>query len=180
MPENPPSVRRLAERIRNRRKCHSRRLVCHGGRVGGLFVNCSLDGRELSVCGWNGSETGLWIHDRETEATAKITDLYATTVRWSGGKHPRLAVAFGMPLTGIWMWELKVKVRQPNPSIPFRRSRSISVGLLSFAPTYSPWSLNSWMHTTLTPTAPVNQPCLNAGILGRIRCCYETGTLFCR
>jgi tetratricopeptide (TPR) repeat protein len=73
----------------------------------GLFVNWSPDGRELSVCGWDGSETGLWIYDMGTERAVKITDILATTARWSGGEHPKLAVAFGMPLTEIWMWELK-------------------------------------------------------------------------
>jgi hypothetical protein len=74
---------------------------------GGLFVNWSPDGRELSVCGWDGSETGLWIYDMETEDAVKVMGLYATTARWSGGEHPKLAVAFGMPLTEIWMCELK-------------------------------------------------------------------------
>jgi len=74
---------------------------------GGLFVNWSPDGRELSVCGWDGSETGLWIYDMETEDAVKIMGIYATTARWSGGEHPKLAVAFGMPLTEIWMCELK-------------------------------------------------------------------------
>jgi serine/threonine protein kinase len=74
---------------------------------GGLFVNWSPDGRELSVCGWDGSEAGLWIYNMETEDAVKIMDFYATTARWSGGDHPRLAIAFGMPLTEIWMCELK-------------------------------------------------------------------------
>ena len=74
---------------------------------GGLFVNWSPDGRELSVCGWDGSETGLWIYDMETGDAVKIMNTYATTARWSRGEHPKLAVAFGMPLTEIWMCELK-------------------------------------------------------------------------
>jgi serine/threonine protein kinase len=74
---------------------------------GGLFVNWSPDGCELSVCGWDGSETGLWIYNMETEDAVKIMDIYATTARWSGGENPKLAVAFGMPLTEIWMCELK-------------------------------------------------------------------------
>jgi tetratricopeptide (TPR) repeat protein/predicted Ser/Thr protein kinase len=73
----------------------------------GLFVNWSPDGRELSVCGWDGSETGLWIYDMETEGAVRIVSIDATTARWSGGEHPKLAVAFGIPLTEIWMCELK-------------------------------------------------------------------------
>jgi serine/threonine protein kinase len=73
----------------------------------GLFVNWSPDGRELSVCGWDGSETGLWIYDMDTENATKVAGLLATTARWSGGAHPKLAVAFGMPLSEIWMWDLK-------------------------------------------------------------------------
>jgi hypothetical protein len=73
----------------------------------GLFVNWSPDGRELSVCGWDGSETGLWIYDMDTENATKVLGLLATTARWSGGAHPKLAVAFGMPLSEIWMWDLK-------------------------------------------------------------------------
>ena len=74
---------------------------------GGLFVNWSPDGHELSVCGWDGSETGLWIYNMETDDAFKIMGPYATTARWSVGEHPKLAVAFGMPLTEIWMCELK-------------------------------------------------------------------------
>jgi tetratricopeptide (TPR) repeat protein len=73
----------------------------------GLFVNWSPDARELSVCGWDGSETGLWIYDMETEGAVRIVGIDSTTARWSGGEHPKLAVAFGVPLTEIWMCELK-------------------------------------------------------------------------
>jgi serine/threonine protein kinase len=73
----------------------------------GLFVNWSPDGRELSVCGWDGSETGLWIYDMKTESATKVVGLLATTARWSGGAHPKLAVALSMPLSEIWMWDLK-------------------------------------------------------------------------
>ncbi|MFC1636481.1 hypothetical protein ACFL5Z_16750, partial [Planctomycetota bacterium] len=73
----------------------------------GLYVNWSPDGRELSVAGWDGSETGLWIYNMETEDAVKIAGVLATTARWSGGDHPKLAVAFGSPLTEIWMWDLQ-------------------------------------------------------------------------
>lgn len=73
----------------------------------GLFVNWSTDGRELSVCGWDGSETGLWIYDMDTENATKVMGLPATMARWSGGAIPKLAVAFSMPLSEIWMWDLK-------------------------------------------------------------------------
>jgi serine/threonine protein kinase len=73
----------------------------------GLYVNWSPDGRELSVAGWDGSETGLWNYNMETEDAVKIAGVLATTARWSGGDHPRLAIAFGSPLTEIWMWDLQ-------------------------------------------------------------------------
>ena len=73
----------------------------------GLFINWSQDGHELSVCGWDGSETGLWIYDMKTESATKVVGLLATTARWSGGVHPKLAVALSMPLSEIWMWDLK-------------------------------------------------------------------------
>jgi len=43
----------------------------------------------------------------ETKDAFKIMGPYATTARWSAGEDPKLAVAFGMPLTEIWMCELK-------------------------------------------------------------------------
>jgi hypothetical protein len=73
----------------------------------GLFVNWSPDGRELSVCGWDGSETGLWIYDMDTETAAKIAGLPAAMGRWSGGADPKLAVAFSMPFNEIWIWDLQ-------------------------------------------------------------------------
>jgi serine/threonine protein kinase/tetratricopeptide (TPR) repeat protein len=74
----------------------------------GLFVHWSPDGRELSVCGWDGSEMGLWIYNMETQAAVKIMSAYyATTARWSGGKQPKLAIGFGLPLTEIWICDLK-------------------------------------------------------------------------
>ncbi len=77
---------------------------------GGLFVNWSPDGRELSVCGWDGSETGLWIYDMDTESATKVVGLPAAMGRWSGGTDPKLAVAFSMPLNEIWIWDLKPRV----------------------------------------------------------------------
>jgi hypothetical protein len=46
----------------------------------------------------------------KTEDAVKVVDALATTARWSGGDQPKLAVAFGMPLTEIWMWELEAGV----------------------------------------------------------------------
>ncbi len=73
----------------------------------GLFVNWSPDSRELSVCGWDGSETGLWVFNMETEGAAKVAGLPAAMGRWSGGADPKLAVAFSMPLNEIWIWDLE-------------------------------------------------------------------------
>jgi serine/threonine protein kinase len=73
----------------------------------GLYVNWSPDGSELSVAGWDGSETGLWIYNMNTEDAVKIVDVLATTAHWSGGDRPKLAVAFGSPLTEIWMWDMQ-------------------------------------------------------------------------
>ena len=73
----------------------------------GLYVNWSPDGRELSVAGWDGSETGLWIYNMETENAVKVAGVLAATAQWSTGDHPKLAVAFGSPLTEIWMWDLQ-------------------------------------------------------------------------
>jgi hypothetical protein len=73
----------------------------------GLFVHWSPDGRELSVCGWGGSEMGLWIYDMQTKTATKIMGHYVTATRWSRGDQPKLAVELGMPLTEIWLCELK-------------------------------------------------------------------------
>lgn len=73
----------------------------------GLYVNWLPDGHRLSVCGWESSETGLWVYDMKTESAVKVMGIYSTTARWSSGAHPKLAVAFGSPLTEIWMWELE-------------------------------------------------------------------------
>ncbi|MHC4438219.1 MAG: tetratricopeptide repeat protein, partial [Planctomycetota bacterium] len=77
----------------------------------GLFVNWSPDGRELSVSGWDGSGTGLWIYNLETQSAVKVVGICATRACWSVGVNPKLAVDLTMPLSEIWTWDLQSGMR---------------------------------------------------------------------
>ncbi|MGB2864169.1 MAG: hypothetical protein WBC05_12640 [Sedimentisphaerales bacterium] len=75
---------------------------------GGLNVSWSPDGRELSICGWNGSEIGLWIYDIETGEALKVLDRWWMTLRWAPDSS-KMALTLGI-LMEIWLVDLEPAV----------------------------------------------------------------------
>jgi len=72
---------------------------------GGLNVSWSPDSRELSICGWNGSEMGLWIYNVEEGDTSKVLKGWWMTSRWAPDSS-KMALTLGV-LIEIWQVDLE-------------------------------------------------------------------------
>ncbi|MFC1633344.1 protein kinase [Planctomycetota bacterium] len=76
--------------------------------LGGLNVSWSPDSRELSICGWNTSEIGLWIYDVETGEASQVLDRRWMTSRWALDSS-KMALTLGVVIE-IWQVDLEPDV----------------------------------------------------------------------
>jgi tetratricopeptide (TPR) repeat protein len=72
---------------------------------GGLNVSWSPDSRELSICGWNTSEIGLWIYDVETGEASQVLNRGWLTSSWAQDSS-KMALTLGVVLE-IWQKDLE-------------------------------------------------------------------------
>ena len=75
---------------------------------GGLNVSWSPDSRELSICGWNGSEMGLWIYNVEVGDASKVLDRWWMRSCWAPDSS-KMALTLGI-LMEIWLVDLEPAV----------------------------------------------------------------------
>ncbi len=73
---------------------------------GGLLVQWSPNGRELSVGGFDVSDLGLWIYDLETKSASKVFNGAVTLGTWSPDRT-RMAFDLRSPFFEIWIAELE-------------------------------------------------------------------------
>ncbi|MHC4354063.1 MAG: hypothetical protein ACYS0H_15245, partial [Planctomycetota bacterium] len=77
--------------------------------LGGLNVSWSPDGRELSICGSNASEMGLWIYDIETGEASKVLNGGWFTSCWTPDSN-EMALTLGV----IEIWQVDLEPGVPT------------------------------------------------------------------